>query len=208
MLLSTENISSSSLTASKRNLNSARTEGLEFNAFDTTPAQKLSSQSGKTILFNISKRESFHPSSGFKSLQKRVRNIAKVGVFKEDITFAKLSEASLVIFGAPKSLFSSSDFTALKAYLERGGSILFLSSEGGDTANTTNINYFLEDYGMSVNSDGVARTEYFKYAHPKEALISTGILNREINKAAGKRGSVSSALPPDAGSFDPTYVCC
>jgi hypothetical protein len=79
-MLQSDPISSrSSLTASKRNLNSAKTEGLEFNAFDA-PAQKLSEQSGKTILFNIGKRESFHPSSGFKSLQKRVRNIAKVGV--------------------------------------------------------------------------------------------------------------------------------
>ena len=101
---------------------------------------------------------------------------------------------------------SASDSTELKAYLERGGSILFLSSEGGDATNTTNINYFLEDYGMSVNADGVARTEYFKYTHPKEALITTGILNREINKAAGKRGVNANGLPPDIGSSDPTYV--
>jgi intraflagellar transport protein 52 len=59
---------------------------------------------------------------------------------------------------------------------------------------------------MSVNADGVARTEFFKYTHPKEALISTGILNREINRAAGKRGVTSGVLPPDAGSYDPTFV--
>ena len=34
--------------------------------------------------------------------------------------------------------------------------------------------------------DSVARTVYYKYFHPKEALISNGVLNREINKAAGK----------------------
>jgi intraflagellar transport protein 52 len=57
---------------------------------------------------------------------------------------------------------------------------------------------------MSVNADGVARTEFFKYTHPKEALISTGILNREINKAAGKRGVNGHSLPLDMGSSDPT----
>ena len=27
---------------------------------------------------------------------------------------------------------------------------------------------------------------YYKYFHPKEALISNGVLNRSISKAAGK----------------------
>ncbi|KAL3897508.1 MAG: hypothetical protein SGCHY_003371 [Lobulomycetales sp.] len=187
-----------------------RSNGLEFNAFDMPEkVSKLKEQSGKSILFNVSKRESFHPSNGFKSLQKRVRNLGKVGLFKEDITFAKLSEASLVIFGSPRETFSSTEFTSLKQYLEHGGSILFLSGEGGDQQAKTNFNYFLEDYGISVNSDCVARTEFFKYTHPKEAFISNGILNREISRAAGKRveskydNKESSALPPENGSFDP-----
>ena len=37
-----------------------------------------------------------------------------------------------------------------------------------------------------VNSDSVARTHYYKYFHPKEALVSNGVLNREISRAAGK----------------------
>ncbi|KAJ3104572.1 Intraflagellar transport protein 52 [Phlyctochytrium planicorne] len=37
-----------------------------------------------------------------------------------------------------------------------------------------------------VNADSVVRTVYHKYLHPKEAFISNGIVNREINKAAGK----------------------
>jgi intraflagellar transport protein 52 len=35
--------------------------------------------------------------------------------------------------------------------------------------------------GMSVNSDCVVRTVHYKYFHPKEALITDGIINREIN---------------------------
>jgi intraflagellar transport protein 52 len=38
-----------------------------------------------------------------------------------------------------------------------------------------------------ANLDTVARTIYYKYYHPKEVLVSQGVLNRELNKAAGKR---------------------
>lgn len=32
----------------------------------------------------------------------------------------------------------------------------------------------------------MVRTHYYKYFHPKEALVSNGILNRAISQAAGK----------------------
>ena len=38
----------------------------------------------------------------------------------------------------------------------------------------------MEQYGISVNNDCVARTAFFKYFHPKEALIQNGILNQEV----------------------------
>jgi len=34
--------------------------------------------------------------------------------------------------------------------------------------------------------DSVARSSYYKYHHPKECLISGGVLNSAINLAAGK----------------------
>ena len=36
-----------------------------------------------------------------------------------------------------------------------------------------------------VNNDAVVRNVYYKYFHPKEALVSNGVLNREISCAAG-----------------------
>lgn len=35
-------------------------------------------------------------------------------------------------------------------------------------------------YGIFVNPDAVIRTVYHKYHHPKEVLISSGVVNREI----------------------------
>ncbi|XP_032206511.1 intraflagellar transport protein 52 homolog isoform X2 [Mustela erminea] len=58
--------------------------------------------------------------------------------------------------------------------------------EGGESRFDTNINFLLEEYGIMVNSDAVVRNVYYKYFHPKEALVSNGVLNREISRAAGK----------------------
>ena len=74
-------------------------------------------------------------------------------------------------------------------YLETGGSLLVLLGEGGEKRFDTNINFFLEEYGIMINNDSVVRTNYHKYFHPKEVLISNGVLNRAVSEAAGKTGS-------------------
>lgn len=96
-------------------------------------------------------------------------------------------ESALLILIAPRTKFTTTEFGALDRYLENGGSILYLSHESGDTLLGTNFNYFLEERGMMLNEDCVIRTAFSKYRHPKEALISNGVLNREITRAAGKR---------------------
>lgn len=40
----------------------------------------------------------------------------------------------------------------MKKFLENGGSILAMSGEGGENIMKTNVNYFLEEYGISVNT--------------------------------------------------------
>jgi intraflagellar transport protein 52 len=40
-----------------------------------------------------------------------------------------------------------------------------------------------------INNDSVVRTNYHKYFHPKECLISNGVLNRAVSEAAGKNGT-------------------
>ena len=78
-------------------------------------------------------------------------------------------------------------------------------SEGGEQKSKTNLNFMLEEFGIMVNTgkrtfytffrkfsylslshlqsssliaDSVIRTSYYKYLHPKEALIPNGVLNR------------------------------
>jgi intraflagellar transport protein 52 len=64
-----------------------------------------------------------------------------------------------------------------------------LLSEGGESQLGTNVNYLLEEYGMSVHTDSVVRTTFHKYLHPKEVFISHGLLDPEV--ARTKHRSVS-----------------
>jgi intraflagellar transport protein 52 len=81
-------------------------------------------------------------------------------------------------------MFSLSEFDALKKYISSGGNLLILMSEGGEAKAETNINYFLEEYGISVNTDAVVRSVFYKYFHPKENLVTSGIINAEIARVA------------------------
>lgn len=40
----------------------------------------------------------------------------------------------------------------MKKYMQSGGSILVMMNEGGEIKHNTNINFFLEEYGVMVNS--------------------------------------------------------
>ena len=43
-------------------------------------------------------------------------------------------------------------FDAVKKYVEKGGSLLVLMGEGGESKFNTNINFLLEEYGIMVNN--------------------------------------------------------
>jgi len=57
---------------------------------------------------------------------------------------------------------------------------MLVMHEGGENKQGTNINFMLEQLGISVNADSVIRKTYFKYLHPKEAYVGNGILNNEL----------------------------
>lgn len=170
---------------------SERTSSAQSHSALANPAgRSTTNQSGAAIpliLFDVHKKESRTPTNGLKQLQRRLRSKYKVSQNKDEVSLQKIFESSLIIFCGPREKLMASEFSALKSYMDIGGSILYLCGEGGESQSNSNFNYLLEEYGISVNSDAVARTIYHKYFHPKEVFIANGVLNREINRAAGKR---------------------
>nr|XP_002126598.1 intraflagellar transport protein 52 homolog [Ciona intestinalis] len=138
------------------------------------------------ILFDQTKRELFTLNNGYKTWHRRLRNSWKVAQHKDEISEESLSEAKLFIVAAPREKFTTFEFENLKRYIDNGGSLLVLLGEGGEGSFNTNINFLLEEYGIMINNDAVVRSVYYKYFHPKEALVSNGVLNRAISRAAGK----------------------
>lgn len=143
---------------------------------------------GGRVLFSCCKGELYTHKQGLKQLYRRLRSMYRPEAIlsKDDLTMSNLSGASMVVFGCPKEKFSTTEFNVLNKYVAAGGSVLIMMGEGGEMKAGTNINYWLEEYGMSVNADAVLRTTHYKYMHPKEVLISDGILNRGILDAVGK----------------------
>ncbi|XP_022102569.1 intraflagellar transport protein 52 homolog isoform X2 [Acanthaster planci] len=139
-----------------------------------------------SIAFDVSKRELFSPQNGFKNLHKKLRSSWKITSQKDEITEEKLANVRVFVLAGPREKFTAPEFEAIKGFLESGGSVLVMMGEGGETKFDTNINFLLEDYSIMVNNDSVVRTSYYKYFHPKEALIANGVLNRAISVAAGK----------------------
>ena len=162
----------------------------------------------KTVCFDCSKRELFTPNQGLKALRRKLSTSFKVSANKDTITLATLREASVAVFIGPREKFTAAEFEAMNDYLKEGGSILISLGEEGEGKFATNVNYFAEEYGMAFNTDAVVRTVYYKYLHPKEVHISNGVLNREINIAAGKRPRGAAAgstggVPPAISDSSP-----
>lgn len=140
--------------------------------------------SDKEILLDMSKKEQGNPSSTYKKFHRRVKGEYKVTVNKDMITKERLDTAHLVIFAGPREQFSLDEFTAIKDYISDGGSVFFALGEGGEAKFGTNVNYLLEEFGISFNNDAVVRTVYHKYHHPKECLVTHGVLCPDLVRAA------------------------
>ncbi|XP_013846162.1 intraflagellar transport protein 52 homolog isoform X2 [Sus scrofa] len=146
----------------------------------TGPQAIMEKELRSTILFNAYKKEVFTTSNGYKSMQKKLRGNWKIQSLKDEITSEKLIGVKLWITAGPREKFTAAEFEVLKKYLDGGGDILVMLGEGGESRFDTNINFLLEEYGIMVNNDAVVRNVYYKYFHPKEALVSDGVLNRAL----------------------------
>lgn len=140
------------------------------------PEDRASTQGErKNILFNCTKKESHHPNAGFKKLSRRLKSNFKISTNRDEIVRDRLAEADVLVFGGPRDPFSKTEFEEIKLWLGKGGRCMLLLGEGHEMPKD-NLNYFFEEYGMSINKDSVLRSVFYKYLHPKETFIAEGIL--------------------------------
>ena len=104
---------------------------IEGNIESSTSISTLNSF--KSVIFDTSKREAYHPNSSYKRLQRRLKNNGyKIWINKDELTAERLhSNGHILVFGAPREKFSTVEFSEIKSYLEAGNSVLFTVTEGG-----------------------------------------------------------------------------
>lgn len=104
----------------------------------------------------------------------------KCVINKDQLKLQKLKQAKLVVFAGPTANFKEEDIAVIDQYVEQGGNVVFLSQDGGDRTSRSNLNSVLAKYSMAVANNSIIRTTYFKYFHPKEALITNGVLHKDF----------------------------
>ncbi|XP_056648098.1 intraflagellar transport protein 52 homolog isoform X1 [Diorhabda sublineata] len=145
------------------------------------PTDDISLDNKNTIIFNSTKQEIFTLNENFKIFQRKLKLQAKVIINKEEITENTLRNCLVFILAAPQITFEESEINIMQNYIESGGRMLILLTEG-NPADTCNINILLEHFGIIPNIDCIIRTHYFKYFHPKECYISDSQITTVLNK--------------------------
>lgn len=74
------------------------------------------------------------------------------------LSYEEIHSAGLLVFAAPRKPFDENELQILDKYLANGGSVLFLSGEGGDKKSGANINAVTKKHGITLNTDSVVRT--------------------------------------------------
>lgn len=88
----------------------------------------------------------------------------------------------MVVFGSPREKFSDTELQSVKKFINKGGSLFFLSNEGGDTKQGTNGNDLLQEYGITIKANCLISTVQEHYLHPKEVLVSDSVLCNELTQ--------------------------
>jgi intraflagellar transport protein 52 len=172
-----------------------------LDSMDRPPQASTSGAGGGRVLFSGCKGETHTPRAGFKQLFRRLKTLYRAEKLdaKDDINLDTLSQPGILVLGCPQEPFTAIEFEIIKKFVRNGGSLLVLLAEGGEARAGTNVNYLLEQFGISVNSDSVVRTVHYKYLHPKQVLVQDGLLNRAISAGAKEQQQKGGADSDELG---------
>lgn len=71
---------------------------------------------------------------------------------REELTQNILEDVQILVVPGPQNVFTDDELACLKSVVERGDSVLVMMTDGGEERMNTNINFFLEEYGIVVNN--------------------------------------------------------
>lgn len=130
-----------------------------------------------TVTFDNSKKRNFDYDDCKMCFRKLTSKGFTIALSNNRISAKSLSKSDVfILFGSSDNLDSKEIFL-LKKYVEKGGKLLVT----GNWSKASNINSFLNEFGINFRNDLVIRTQRYKnYHHPCEAFIADGIVNESI----------------------------
>lgn len=63
-----------------------------------------------------------------------------------------MEDVKILVVAGPQNAFTDDELSSLRHMVERGDSVLVAMSDGGEERTNTNINFFLEEFGIVVNN--------------------------------------------------------
>ncbi|XP_015586837.1 intraflagellar transport protein 52 homolog [Cephus cinctus] len=138
-----------------------------------------SDSNSNIIIFDTSKNER-RLNEEFKILQRRLKPKWKFVENNDVLSQESLANGKVLVLPGPRSKFTELEMNSIRTFINSGGNVLVMLGEGGENKFNTNINFLLEEFGIMVNNDSVARMNYSQTLHPKEVLISQGLSNKSI----------------------------
>lgn len=71
---------------------------------------------------------------------------------KDELSSSQLQGVTILVLAGPQEMFSEGEFDAIKKFMESGGSVFVMLSEGGEKSSKTNVNFLLEEFGIMINN--------------------------------------------------------
>lgn len=74
---------------------------------------------------------------------------------RDELSYHILEDVRILVIAGPQNAFTDDELSCLKNMVDRGDSVLVAMSDGGEEHTNTNINFFLEEFGVVVNNGKV-----------------------------------------------------
>jgi len=94
----------------------------------------------------------------------------------------------MLVFACPTTEFTQEEIGVIESYVEEGGNVLLLAGEGGDKSSRANLYALLTRFSIELANNSVVRTSYHRYFHPKEALVTNGVMHEDFLRAVQQEG--------------------
>ena len=160
----------------------------------STTRSSSATSPGLVALLDLSKISEPDVISKLSSFAGKVAEISTLSCYKDSIELDDLPGMNLLVLPPSGNLLTAEQCERIHGHVREGGSLMLLLSEIIPDEELSNINFLIEEFGISANSDSVIRTSFLiDYPHPKQALVEGGIL--------------PDSLKPNADRFVYPYGC-